>query len=250
MMPPKSTSDNSNSPFAVNLRELMASKKVSQQQLATAISKTRQTVSQYINGVSEPGYTTLAQIADFFNVSVDYLLGVSSAKSTDTTVQDIVRITGLNEESILKLIAWNSLQAIACKPQSDLTEYETEVLNAANLYIKHFLWNPDTQPHLYAQKIYINLVNNLIRAINECPQEACKLYESFIHSLTIHHQIRNGAADPLPFEIRNQIRNQGYQILGPKEASDWYLSLLFDGIKYHMNENLDWLSYNWVEDNT
>lgn len=250
MMPPRSTIDNSSSPFAVNLRELMASKKVSQQQLAVAISKTRQTVSQYINGVSEPGYTTLVQIAEFFNVSVDYLLGVSSAKSTDPTVQDIVRLTGLNEESILKLIAWNSLQAIACKSQNELTECETEVLNAANLYIKNFLWNPDTQPHLYAQKLYINLVNNLVRAINKCPQEACRFYESFIHSLTSHHLIRNGAEAPLPFEIRNQIRSQGYQILDPKEAADWYLSLLFDGMKYHMSENIEWSAYNWVEDNT
>lgn len=37
--------------------------------------KTRQTVSQYCNGVSEPGYSTLVKIADHFDVSIDYLLG-------------------------------------------------------------------------------------------------------------------------------------------------------------------------------
>ena len=104
-MSPKNANENV-TPFALNLRELMTEKGISQQQLAKAIYKTRQTVSQYINGVSEPGYSTLVQIANYFNVSVDYLLGVTSAKSTDTTVQDIVRITGLQEANILRLIAY------------------------------------------------------------------------------------------------------------------------------------------------
>lgn len=74
-MSAKETNTNFNSHFATNLRNLMNEHGTSQIQLAQSINKTRQTVSQYTNGISEPGYETLGKIADYFDVSVDFLLG-------------------------------------------------------------------------------------------------------------------------------------------------------------------------------
>lgn len=45
----------------------------------------------------------LTALAEFYNVSTDYILGRTDIKSTDTTVQDMCDYTGLSEESIVRL---------------------------------------------------------------------------------------------------------------------------------------------------
>lgn len=97
--------EKSKSPFATTLRLLMDTQPITTQaQLAEITGKTRQTISQYVNGVSEPGYDTLVKIADHFQVSLDYLLGRSDVASIDLSVQDIHRITGLTEVNIASLM--------------------------------------------------------------------------------------------------------------------------------------------------
>lgn len=93
--------EKADSPFATTLRLLMNKQPVTTQaQLAEITGKKRQTISQYVNGVSEPGYDTLVKIADHFHVSLDYLLGRSDVSTADLTVQDIHKTTGLTEENI------------------------------------------------------------------------------------------------------------------------------------------------------
>lgn len=97
--------EKSKSPFATTLRLLMDKQPITTQaQLAEITGKTRQTISQYVNGVSEPGYDTLVKIADHFDVSLDYLLGRSDVASIDLSVQDIHRETGLTAENIAFLM--------------------------------------------------------------------------------------------------------------------------------------------------
>lgn len=62
-------------PFSKRLRNLIETTYTTQGKLGEHIGKTRQAVSQYISGISEPGYDTLVKIAGFFGVSTDYLLG-------------------------------------------------------------------------------------------------------------------------------------------------------------------------------
>jgi transcriptional regulator with XRE-family HTH domain len=59
---------------------------ITQENIAEATGKTRQTVSQYVNGKSEPGYDTLVKIADYFDVSVDYLIGRTGIKEKPVTI--------------------------------------------------------------------------------------------------------------------------------------------------------------------
>ena len=97
--------EKSKSHFATTLRLLMDKQPITTQaQLAEITGKTRQTISQYVNGVSEPGYDTLVKIADHFDVSLDYLLGRSDVASIDLSVQDIHRETGLTAENIAFLM--------------------------------------------------------------------------------------------------------------------------------------------------
>ena len=57
------------------LKELRRERKISQLKLALDLNMNQNTVSRYENLEREADYETLIQIADYFDVSLDYLLG-------------------------------------------------------------------------------------------------------------------------------------------------------------------------------
>ena len=59
----------------MRLKELRKKKGISQLRLATELNTTQNTISRYETGEREPGIAELIKIADYFNVSVDYLIG-------------------------------------------------------------------------------------------------------------------------------------------------------------------------------
>lgn len=61
--------------FELRLKELRLEKGYSQNQVATFLSVHRTTYMKWENGLREPSNTMLIKIADFFDVSIDYLLG-------------------------------------------------------------------------------------------------------------------------------------------------------------------------------
>lgn len=65
------------------LKELRESRKLDQQDLADLLHVSRSTIANYETGRREPDYDKLLQLAEFFEVSVDYLLtGKASAEFT------------------------------------------------------------------------------------------------------------------------------------------------------------------------
>ena len=58
----------------MRLKEIRKSKGISQLKLAIDLNTTQNTISRYENGKREPGINELVQIADYFNISIDYLL--------------------------------------------------------------------------------------------------------------------------------------------------------------------------------
>lgn len=59
----------------MRIKELRKKKGISQQRLATDLNTTQNTISRYETGEREPGIDELIKIADYFHVSVDYLIG-------------------------------------------------------------------------------------------------------------------------------------------------------------------------------
>lgn len=59
----------------MRLKELRKQKGISQLKLAMDLSTNQNTISRYETGEREADYETLIKIADYFNVSIDYLLG-------------------------------------------------------------------------------------------------------------------------------------------------------------------------------
>jgi len=58
----------------MRLKELRKSRNISQLKLAIDLNMNQNSISRYENGVREADYATLIKFADYFNVSVDYLL--------------------------------------------------------------------------------------------------------------------------------------------------------------------------------
>lgn len=58
----------------MRLKELRKKKGMSQLRLAMELNLNQNTISRYETGEREADYKTLIMIADYFNVSIDYLL--------------------------------------------------------------------------------------------------------------------------------------------------------------------------------
>lgn len=78
------------------LKELRLQKGLTQQQVANAIGKTYQAYSYYENGKRDPDTETLKLLADFFNVSTDYLL--EAPQNVEKIPKDLKKI--LEDEEV------------------------------------------------------------------------------------------------------------------------------------------------------
>lgn len=68
-----------------NLRNLRKQHKLSQGELGKIFHAAQNTVSQWENGTKMPSCEIIEEIADYFDVTVDYLLGREEKKSPENT---------------------------------------------------------------------------------------------------------------------------------------------------------------------
>ena len=83
------------------LRKLISSKDLTP--LATFLEVSPQAINQYKHGKAYPKTETLIRIAEYYGISVDYLLGFTDTPNRDTTIQSVNSVTGLSVEAICKL---------------------------------------------------------------------------------------------------------------------------------------------------
>ncbi|WP_139994482.1 helix-turn-helix domain-containing protein [Kurthia sp. Dielmo] len=67
-------------------KALRTEKKLSQQELADQMQINRSTYARYETSQTQPDFETLAKLARFYDVSIDYLLGHSDTKHTYTAL--------------------------------------------------------------------------------------------------------------------------------------------------------------------
>ena len=63
-----------------NLKQLRGEKKITQRQLGEAIGVSQQSINKYENYEIEPDIRTLILMADYFETSIDYLVGHSDIR--------------------------------------------------------------------------------------------------------------------------------------------------------------------------
>lgn len=127
--------------FAVRLTELIAKgkngKKINQQELATAVGTTRQAISQYASGAIQPNAEKIYKIAEYFDVSADYLLGITSAPSKSPTIQAMSKYLGLTEKA-MRILAGDAhgSNPLSNNPHSSFYYAQEENEENDNLIIK------------------------------------------------------------------------------------------------------------------
>lgn len=57
------------------IKDLMMTERLSQYALAKSINVSQSTICNWLNGKKEPSVESLWKLADFFDVSVDYIIG-------------------------------------------------------------------------------------------------------------------------------------------------------------------------------
>lgn len=79
--------------FANRIKYLRQSRELNQVQLADKLGVAKQSVSNWENDNIMPSVEMLEKIADFFEVSTDYLLGREEKKTTDGQTIDVTGLT-------------------------------------------------------------------------------------------------------------------------------------------------------------
>ncbi len=76
--------------FQLRLKELREQRGISQQALANAIGEAQSTIGCWESGRGTPRYKTLLKVADYLDVSLDYLTGRThqQSRSLDITRQE------------------------------------------------------------------------------------------------------------------------------------------------------------------
>lgn len=69
------------------IKELRLGKELKQVELAQIIGMSQSSLSGYESGKIEPDQETLIRLSEFFDVSIDYLLGISNVKKAPTLEQ-------------------------------------------------------------------------------------------------------------------------------------------------------------------
>ena len=87
----KERNENYNKAFPSAMRHLMQT--TTQAELASYLEKTRQSITYYCDGSSSPDWETLVKIADYFEVSTDYLLGRTRDPSRSPSATDEIGLT-------------------------------------------------------------------------------------------------------------------------------------------------------------
>lgn len=88
--------------FAVQLAELRNSKGFTQQQVADATGLSRARLNNYEQGIREPDLDTLIKLAQFYNTSVDSLLGVAPPNHPETPDSSLPALTAKDEAEIAR----------------------------------------------------------------------------------------------------------------------------------------------------
>lgn len=103
------------------IKELRINKGLTQERLGQLINLAESTISLYESNKRSPDYETLKKIADFFEVTTDYLLGRTNKKKLANINNSTIKSNSLEQDYFLDDLL---------KRVPDLTDKEKESLEA------------------------------------------------------------------------------------------------------------------------
>lgn len=75
--------------FGKRLENLLEERELTQRQVSSDLHIAATTLNGYVKGKREPDYGTLVRIAEYFDVSTDYLLGVTNVRKGSEALLDV-----------------------------------------------------------------------------------------------------------------------------------------------------------------
>ena len=134
-----------------------------QQELANEIGISRNTLVRYESGISKPDSEMLFRIAEYFQVSLDYLLGLNAPKTLDPKIKAICLSTGLSEKAVLRLkYGFGELTPLA------------ESIN----FSEHDKYTGDPEKYSFSDKLLSQAVSALLESDDFCTSIMNLFYSS------------------------------------------------------------------------
>lgn len=214
-----------NRPFASKLSTLMRERPVTTQaQLAEITGKSRQTISQYVNGTSEPPYDTLVVIADYFNVSVDYLLRDGTTRTKDVSIQAACKVTGLSETSVSHLHAFVAMNSDAIDGALSEDYFACNAHFAVELVNEfiEFAFSPAFLQPGSPTKSYISFRQNY-----SAYQQSADKYRNMTPDESVEHTMHL-------YEIMETSIREGFHPLFHDESTNYFLTKFCDQYKSYL----------------
>lgn len=132
--------------FGERLKDLRTSKGLTQQDLADALGVGRATIAGYETKGKQPDFDKLKWLSGFFNVSIDYLLGLSNFKNISELKPflPILEDSKILEQSLKQFTNLNLLKDILKENAHNIT-YNDKILSS-----------------IYSEKNTNDIINNLL----------------------------------------------------------------------------------------
>ena len=88
------------------LKDLRYQKEITQEELGKVLNKTKNNISQYETGKRQPDNETLIKISEYFQVSLDYLLGKTDIKNftSDDELKKLIMQSNINDNDLYKTL--------------------------------------------------------------------------------------------------------------------------------------------------
>jgi transcriptional regulator with XRE-family HTH domain len=126
--------------FMDRLKGLMDAKGDDQKSLAKAegVGLSQQTISDYLSGAAAPKLESIIPIAKHYDVSCDFLMGVSPAPTKDVDIQELVRKYGLSDVSLKTLSSFVYCKDIMAMRSQDCLDVINALLSGSDVCHKIF----------------------------------------------------------------------------------------------------------------
>lgn len=146
--------------FKTRIRQLRENKELTQEELAKVIGVSRATLASWEIGRREPDFETASKIADFFDVSVDYLLGRTDdprsyeailMSSFGERLKKLRTERGLRQEDIGKIVHVGKSTVSQWENNIHVPDLETvsKIASFLNVSVDYLLGNDSTPSWWY-----------------------------------------------------------------------------------------------------
>lgn len=214
--------------FSERLAELRQQHNETSRDLARALDVSFSAISNYQLGKRTPDIIFLQKVARHYNVSADYLLGLSDVKSTEQDMKIACEVTGLSEkaiENIIKNIKGNSINFYGsdyvynfvnnegyCCSREKLIENGNKLFDIQRKAISLFL-ESDTFTAL-TECIYVinELANNMIEDFEVYKKTFPEEKEMYVYNRECYKELRLELLDA--YEILKTFANHVIQEKG------------------------------------